>query len=409
MEKNLPRIVLHLDMDAFYAAVEVREDPALTGKPLIIGHEGRRGVVSTCSYEARKFGVHSAMPSVTARKLCPDAVWRPGRMSLYQQISRRIRTIMGGFTPVVEPLSIDEAFLDMTGIVFDLEGGAEKARQLKAAIQKAEGLSSSVGISPNKFLAKFASDLRKPDGLVILGKKEIPSMLWPMPVQRLWGVGPRTAERLNGLALRRIGDIVACPRQRLVSRLGASSADHLLALARGEDFRPVQAAREARSSSEERTYSEDIRSPEIIEREFLARAEGVARSLRDEGLAGWTVNIKVRTGDFTTWTRSVTLPAPTCLTEEIHESAMDLFSKKIELKGKGIRLLGVGLSNLEPMHPSLQPELFPDEGKIRFQKSAAVEDEVRHRFGESAITRARLIRKKESGEASEASSLPAVD
>lgn len=405
---TFPRVILHLDMDAFYAAVEIREDPALAGKPLIIGHRGPRGVVSTCSYEARRFGVRSAMPSVTAERLCPQATWLPGRMDLYAEVSRSIRKIMDDFTPVVEPLSIDEAFLDLTGIVFTLEDGLETGRRLKARIARDEGLTGSVGVSPNKFLAKVASDLEKPDGLVLLAAEDVRNRLWPLPVERLWGVGPKTAEVLHGLGLKRIGEILNVPRHRLASRLGEATADHLRALAAGRDERPVETAREPKSMSEERTYAIDIRDRMEIDRQLLARSAGVARSLRDDGLQGWTVNIKVRTGDFTTFTRSITLPAPTCLAEEIHAAAAALLRERIELRGKGVRLLGVGASNLVPAAPQPQADLFPDPGHELGERRALVEDEIRHRFGESSITRARLLRREEDDEPPDAYSPPAT-
>jgi len=404
---TLPRVILHLDMDAFYAAVEIREEPSLAGKPLIIGHRGARGVVSTCSYEARRFGVHSAMPSVTAEMLCPEAIWLPGRMDLYAAASMRIRRLTDDFTPVVEPLSIDEAFMDLTGIARDLAAGREAGARLKERIRSEERLAGSVGVAPNKFLAKVASDLEKPDGLVVIAMEDVRSRLWPLPVERLWGVGPRTAELLHGVGLRRIGDIVSAPRSRLVSRLGEKVADHLRALAVGKDERPVEALREPRSISEERTYAVDLRDPDEIGRQMLARAEGVARSLRDDGLWGWTVHIKIRTGDFTTWTRSVTLPAPTNLTEEIQAAAAALFRERIGLGGKGIRLLGVGVSNLEVEATRDQPDLFSDPVRLRVERTARAEDTVRRRFGEEAITRARLIRPDDE-EPPDASSPPAT-
>ena len=405
----LPRVILHLDMDAFYAAVEVRENPALIGKPLIIGHRGSRGVVSTCSYEARRFGVHSAMPSVTAERLCPGGVWLPGRMDLYQEISGRIRALMEAFTPLVEPLSIDEAFLDLTGIVTSLEDGAAVGRRLKQRIRDQERLTGSVGVARNKFLAKLASDLEKPDGLVVFPPEAVAGRLWALPVERLWGVGPRTAGHLHGLGLRKIGDLLEVPLSRLVSRLGANAAGHLTALARGIDERPVNPSREARSISEERTYARDLFDPKLIHRELLARAEGVSRELRDEGLQGWTVSIKVRTGDFTTWTRSITLPSPTHLAGEILGAARELFRDRIDLGGRGVRLLGVGISGLETLAPPEQPGLFPDPDREREERSARVEDAVRRRFGDGAITRAGLLKPAGSGEPSTASSLPTVD
>ena len=409
MSSAFPRVILHLDMDAFYAAVEVREDPSLAGLPLIIGHRGPRGVVSTCSYEARRFGVHSAMPSVTAERLCPQARWLPGRMDLYVEVSRRIRRLMDDFTPVVEPLSIDEAFLDLTGIAMGLEAGRDQGRRLKERIRQAEGLSASVGVAPNKFLAKVASDMEKPDGLVILPIEEVRARLWPMPVERLWGVGPRTTDLLHGLGVRTIGDILRAPPERLASRIGGDAASHLRALAAGKDDRPVQTSHEPKSISEERTYGADLQDPDEIDRQILARAEGVARSLRDDGVQGWTVNLKVRTGDFTTWMRSVTLPAPTNLAEEIRAAAADLFRARIDLKGRGVRLLGVGVSNLAPEGPIDQPDLFPDPLRERGTRAARVEDEVRHRFGEEAITRARLLRRGKDEEPPQASSPPTTE
>src|SRR5437867_1281679 len=237
-------------MDAFYAAVEVREDPSLAGKPLIIGHKGRRGVVSTCSYEARLFGVRSAMPSVTAMRLCPDAFWLPGRMDLYVSVSRRIRCLLDEFSPLVEPLSIDEAFLDLTGVVKDLDGGARAAQRIKERIRSEERLTASVGVAPTKFLAKLASDLEKPDGLVVFPLEDVPTRLWALPVEKLWGVGPKSAGRLHDLGMRAIGDLVRAGEITLAQTLGKAAAHHLLSLARGEDPPDVTADPEASSTSD---------------------------------------------------------------------------------------------------------------------------------------------------------------
>jgi nucleotidyltransferase/DNA polymerase involved in DNA repair len=410
-----PRVILHLDMDAFYAAVEVRENPELAGKPLIIGHRGPRGVVSTCSYEARRFGVHSAMPSVTADRLCPDATWRPGRMSLYVEVSRRIRRLFEAFTPLVEPLSIDEAFLDLTGVAADLEAGRRAALELKQRIRDKERLTASVGVAPNKFLAKVASDLEKPDGLVVIAFADVPEMLWPLPIERLWGVGPKTAERLHKRRVHRIGDLVRVPEPTLRGALGARSARHLRALARGEDDRPVHSQREAKSISEERTYAVDLTDPDEIDRALLQRADAVACDLRRHGLAGRTVQIKVRTGDFTTWTRSHTLPAPTDLTEVIVDAARHLFAQRIDLGNQGVRLLGLGVSGLEPVDRS-QSTLFPDKQEERARRLARTTDALRERLGRDAVVRARLLRAPRPEEADDhdgdaplASSPPSVD
>ena len=404
-------------MDAFYAAVEVREDPSLLGKPVVIGHRGRRGVVSTCSYEARRFGVHSAMPSVTAERLCPSAVWLPGRMSLYAEVSHRIREVLERFSPLVEPLSIDEAFLDLTGIARDLSDGRRIAAEIKREIRDRERLTGSAGVAPNKFLAKVASDLEKPDGLVVFPLEEVPTRLWPLPVERLWGVGPKTAERLRAKGIARIADVAGAGADRLARILGEGSAEHLLALAHGQDDRAVQTGREAKSISEERTYGEDLTRPADVDKALLARADGVARELRHEGLVARTVHLKVRTGDFETVTRSMTLSEPTDLAEVLLEAARELFRDRIALKGRGVRLLGVGVSGLEPAGAG-QAALFGDERREKLRSLAKTADELREKFGKAALARARLIAQPRTtgtdadagGEdAAEASSLPSVD
>ena len=386
------RVVLHLDMDAFYAAVEVREDPALSGRPVIVGHPGKRGVVATCSYEARTFGVRSAMPSVVAARLCPDAIWLPVRMELYVAVSRRIRRILDEEAPIVEPLSIDEAFLDVTGWALDLAQGAAIAQRLKERIRAQERLTASVGVAPNKFLAKLASDLEKPDGLVVLPKEEIPSRLWPLPVERLWGVGPKSAERLRKGGVTTIGDVARAPGPALTMLVGESLARHVAALARGDDDRVVERDRESRSISEERTYTEDLRDAAEIDRALLARAQGVARTLRREGLVARTVHLKVRTGDFTTFTRAHTLPDPTDLGEDIVTAARALYAHRIDLSGRGVRLLGVGVSGLGAAGAGPR-SLFPDAASVRARKLAGIEDAVRKRIGSDAVTRASLVKK----------------
>jgi nucleotidyltransferase/DNA polymerase involved in DNA repair len=405
------RVILHLDMDAFYAAVEVRQNPELAGKPLIIGHRGRRGVVSTCSYQARKFGVRSAMPSITAMRLCPGAVWLPGRMRLYVAVSRRIRLLIAEVSPAVEPISIDEAFIDVTGIVPSLAGGAEVARRLKQRVLEQERLTASVGVAPNKFLAKLASDLDKPDGLVVFPLEDVPGRLWPLPIERLWGVGPRTAERLRHGGVATVGDVHRAGPAGLEPLVGASSAAHLHALSRGEDPRPVHVERRAKSISEERTYAEDLTRHDDIDRALLARAVGVARQLRRNGLVGRTVHIKVRTGDFTTWTRSETLREPTDLPEPLVRVARRLFDERIRLRGRGVRLLGLGVSGLEPAG-SRQPSLFDDPVETRARRLVRAADTVRKKLGDGVLTRARLIRRKKAdsaGTPKKASSPPSVD
>jgi len=399
-----PRVILHVDMDAFYAAVEVREDPELAGKPLIIGHAGKRGVVSTCSYEARVFGVRSAMPSVVAARLCPDAIWLPGRMDLYVAVARRLRRIFDEEAPVVEPLSIDEAFCDMTGLAKDLAHGAALARRLKDRVRAEERLTASVGVAPNKFLAKLASDLEKPDGLCVFPLEDVPRRLWPLPVERLWGVGPKSAEVLRRGGFRTIGDVARVSAAALATVVGDGLAAHIHGLAEGRDDRPVSAGRESKSISEERTYGDDLLDPREIDRELLARAAGVARTLRRHGLAGRTVHLKVRTGDFATSTRALTLKDPADLAEAIIEAVRTMYRERVDLHGKGVRLLGVGVSGLVPAGSAQEP-LFVDAVTERSRRLALASDAVNDKLGENVMTRASLIRRKSR----EASSLPSLE
>jgi DNA polymerase-4 len=370
--------------------VEVRENSALAGKPLIVGHAGARGVVATCSYEARRFGVRSAMPSVVAARLCPGAVWLAPRMALYGRISRQVHRILRRHSPVVEPLSIDEAFLDLTGIALDLDAGRTAALRIKQEIRAEHGLTASAGVAPNKFLAKIASDLEKPDGLVVLPPAALSERLWPLPLERLWGVGPKTAGRLRRGGFETIGSLLRVPEAILAGLVGEGLAAHLCALARGEDARGVEVDRQAKSISEERTYAEDLVDPEIIDRALLARAEGVARQLRRQRLTGRTVHLKVRRGDYKTWTRATTLPDPTNLTEPILRAARELFRERIRLAGAGVRLLGVGVSGLQPAAAG-QGLLFGDAAGEPARRVDRAADAVRNRLGEDAVTRARLI------------------
>jgi len=325
--------------------------------------------------------------------LCPGAIWLPGRMDLYVEVSRRLRRILDEEAPVVEPLSIDEAFLDMTGLAKDLAHGAAIARILKDRISREERLTASVGVAPNKFLAKLASDLEKPDGLCVFPIEDVAPRLWPLPVRRLWGVGPKSAEVLHRGGLRTIGDVAHVSEAGLAALLGPGMAAHLHALAHGEDNRPVHADQEAKSISEERTYGDDLTDPREIDRELLARAEGVARTLRRDGLAGRTVHLKVRTGDFATSTRALTLHDPADLADAIVEAARTMYRERIDLHGQGVRLLGVGVSGL--LRASSSPgSLFPDPATERSRKLTEAQDAVNDKLGEDVVTRASLLRRE---------------
>jgi len=373
------RKIVHVDMDAFYAAIEQLDHPELRGKPVIVGGDpAGRGVVSTASYEARRFGVHSAMPTAQARRLCPQGIFLRPRFSRYHEVSQEIRRILYSYTPLVEPLSLDEAFLDMTSTERLFGPVEETAREIKQKIFAETGLTCSVGVAPNKFLAKLASDLEKPDGLVIVRAGE--EFLKDLPISRLWGVGERTARRLQGLGASTIGQLREFSLERLVHEFGRFGRT-LYELARGIDKSPVVPEREARSIGQERTFAEDLTDREILKKILFALSEEVGRRLRAAGLKGGTVQIKVRFADFTTISRSATLPRPTELTERIFKEAERLFDGRVRLR-QGVRLLGVRVSGLVTEEQEQLP-LFPAEG--RSGKLERLIDELRERFGEDAI------------------------
>jgi len=278
-----PLTILHVGMDAFYASVEQRDRPALRGRPVIVGGLAGRGVVSAASYEARKFGVHSALPMAAARRLCPQGVFLPVRMQHYAQISRQLREIFFAFTPLVEPLSLDEAFLDVHGSTALLGSAPTIARLLKARIQAETGLIASVGVAPNKFLAKLASDLGKPDGFVVVAADAVRAFLAPLPVGRIWGVGKKAEQRLHALGVRTIGQLVALPEKVLVGHFGASGR-HIGQLAHGQDERAVVPDREAKSISTETTFAQDSGDPEVLRACLLDLVDHLASRLREEGL-----------------------------------------------------------------------------------------------------------------------------
>lgn len=388
-----PRLkILHADMDAFYAAVEVLDDPSLRGKPLIIGHPGRRGVVSTASYEARRFGVHSAMPSVEALRRCPQGVWRAPRMKRYAELSRRIRDVFRSYTPLVEPLSLDEAFLDCEGSLRLFGGAIQLAEQLREQVRsETGGLTVSVGVAPNKFLAKLGSDLDKPDGLTVIHPDRIEEQLAPLPIRRIWGVGKKTAAALAQRAIHTIGDVLRWDREALIRELGPASGAHIYNLARGRDSRSVETSHEAKSISNESTFSRDLTREEDVHGFLFRAAENVATTLRDSGLLARTVQLKVRTGSFRTMTRSRTLAAPTHLAQVLAETGIELMREKVDLGGEGIRLLGLGAKGLVDADALVQGDLFSESGQDCSERAAAVSDRVRKALGRSAITRGRLL------------------
>jgi nucleotidyltransferase/DNA polymerase involved in DNA repair len=388
-----PRTILHVDMDAFFAAVEQRDRPELRGKPVIVGADPRgghgRGVVSTASYEARRFGVGSAMPISEAWRRCPHGVYLHPDMEKYARESDRIMDVFHRVTDLVEPISIDEAFLDVTGSARAMGTGEEIARKLKAAIREETRLTASVGVASSKLVAKIASDMRKPDGLVVVAPGEEAAFLAPLPVRRLWGVGPKMEEALAKLGVVTVGDLAALDPSRLERRMGTHGHD-LQKLARGEDERDVVAeGAEAKSLGQEHTYGQDTADPERLRATLLQIADGVAGRLRAHGLRARTVTLKYRDEDFHTTTHARTLDEATDAGNALFRVASALFAEVH--RGKKVRLLGIYASHFGEGTPQLG--LF-DEPKA---PSAAdrVRDEVRKRFGDEAITRASLLGRRE--------------
>lgn len=380
------RLVMHVDMDAFFASIEQRDHEEYRGKPLIVGGLSGRGVVSTCSYEARKFGVHSAMPMVRAQRLCPQGIFIEGNYAHYKEVSAEIFKIFARYAPVVEPLSIDEAFLDITGMELLMKSPREYAERLKREIRARTGLVASVGIAPNKFLAKLASDLEKPDGLVIITKENQQSILDPLSVGCIWGVGKKTASVLTSLHIRTIGQLRQTDRKKLTAALGAHMAEHLLALAQGIDHRAVAPREPAKSIGKEVTFPEDLKDRAEAEKVLLALAEKVGYRLRGHGLKARTIQLKLRLGNFQTYTRSRTLGEATCYDKEIYQTAVELY-QGLHVR-QGIRLLGISASGFDA---SGEISLFHEEA--RKENLYAAIDKIKARFGEKGITKAQLIQR----------------
>ena len=380
------RTILHVDLDAFFAAVEQRDRPELRGKPVIVGGGGPndRGVVSTASYEARAFGVHSAMPLRTAGRLCPHGIFLPVDGARYQAASREVMAVLRRFTPLVEPISIDEAFLDVTGSRNLFGTGEEIGRRIKSEVRAAVDLTISIGVATTKLVAKIASDLRKPDGLVVVPPGAEAAFLAPLEIRRLWGVGEKSAATLREYGVRTIGDLAALPDDLLVRRFGRHGAA-LAQRARGLDDDPVAGREAAKSIGHEHTFDVDTSDREVIERTLLGMSEGVAGRLRDSGVRASTITVKIRDSTFRTITRQRTLADPTDLTEPIFRTALEL--ARPEVRGVRIRLLGVTASGLGERE---QLALFAADDPRRRRVTEAA-DAVRHRFGERAITRARLV------------------
>ena len=350
-------MILHVDMDAFYASVEERDDPSLVGKPVIVGGTAeRRGVVAAANYEARKFGVHSAMASARAQRLCPQAIVLQPRIHHYAAVSRQIREIFEQFTPLVEPLSLDEAFLDATGSEPIFGTSAEIGRQIKQRIRSQLKLVASVGVAPNKFVAKVASDLNKPDGFVVVEPGSVQAFLDPLPVGRLWGVGKVTGLVFDRLGVHTIGQLRNMPLASLSELFGASG-EYYWKLAHGMDDRLVVPDRDAKSISNETTFAEDIADMDVLRAWLVDLVEQVARRLRRHDIKGRTIELKVRFADFKTISRSLTLVEPTNITQELLDAGIELLTKRLPSNHLSVRLLGFGVNKLNDSGTS-QPQLF---------------------------------------------------
>ena len=390
MASGWPRIILHADMDAFFAAVEQLDRPELRGKALLIGGTGRRGVVSTASYEARPFGVGSAMPMAVARRRCPHALVLPPRFERYREVSRAVMRTLGTFSPLVEPLSVDEAFVDMTGCEALYGKPHAMGRAVRRAVFEATGLTVSVGVSTTKYVAKVASDQGKPDGLTVVGPGRVTGFLRPLPIARLWGVGPRTCERLEARGIATIGDVAATSRTTLEEWLGGLGA-HVHALAHGRDERAVIPEHEAKSIGSENTLETDIVGETAIRPWLQRAADNVARRMREEGVSAGGVRVKLRTSDFRLHTRQTLLATATHATRPLLEAAEGLL-REFDLRSP-VRLVGVAAFDLREGggEGEGQLDLFESPRRPRDDQLDRTVDAVRRRFGEGALTRARNL------------------
>ena len=391
MASGWPRIILHADMDAFFAAVEQLDRPELRGKALLVGGTGPRGVVSTASYEARPYGVGSAMPMAVARRRCPHAIVLAPHFERYREVSRAVMRTLGTFSPLVEPLSVDEAFVDMTGCEALSGEPREMGESVRRAVFEATRLTVSVGVSTTKYVAKVASDHGKPDGLTVVAPEDVTGFLHPLPIDRLWGVGPRTRERLEARGVSTIGDVAATSGDTLDGWLGGSLGAHVHALAHGRDTRAVVPEREAKSIGSENTLDADIAGEAAIRPWLLRAADTVARRLRDEGVAARGVRVKLRTADFQLHTRQTLLASPTRATRPVVEAAEALLHE-FDL-GVPVRLVGVAAFELreEGGEEHEQLDLFEAPSGAHDERLDRTLDTVRKRFGDGALTRARHL------------------
>jgi DNA polymerase-4 len=383
--KNSSRTILHVDMDAFFASVEQLDNPALRGKPVLVGYDGARGVVAAASYESRVFGCRSAQPIAVAKRLCPQAIIVPVRHGRYREESRKVFAIFERYTPVIEPLSIDEAFLDVTGSERLHGSGEAIAARIKQQVHDETGLTASVGVAPNKFLAKLASDLNKPNGLTIVRDGQVDALLEPMSVSRIWGVGPKMAGMLAGLGITTIGQLRKMPIDVLARRVGREEAEHFQRLAHGIDSREVTPDREAKSIGQEQTFGVDVADVEAVRGVLLEQAEQVAARIRRHELRARSVTVKIRFGDFQTITRRCTLPQASDSTAEIWKAAREQFERWAVGEFKPVRLIGVSAGSFDAADAQL--DLFANPQSQKQKELDRAVDRINAKFGGTTIRR----------------------
>ena len=388
VERMSEQTILHVDMDAFFASVEERDNPALKGKAVVVG-TGVRGVVSAANYEARKFGIHAAMPVGRAKRLAPHAIFVPPNMARYSEVSTHIMEIFRSVTPLVEPLSLDEAFLDVTGAKRLLGDGREIAKQIRAKVEASEGITCSVGIATTKFIAKLASGRCKPNGMLEIAPDRVLEFLHPLPVSAIWGVGPKTNEELQKLGLRTVADIANTPRHTLIRALGESAGASLYELSWGRDYRDVIPEEVDKSISAAETFDTDIEDQDIILREFLRLTEKATYRMREKDFSARTISIKVRFADFKTITRSKTLPLAISATHEVFDVVKSLFLA-LKLDRARLRLVGVSLDGLEDGIDGSEQLILGEREKGWRQATAAI-DKASARFGQGSVRPARLF------------------
>ena len=387
-EPETTATILHVDMDAFYASVAERDDPSLRGKAVVVG-AGARGVVLSANYAARKYGIRAAMPVGRAKRMAPHAVFVTPDHQRYSEVSAKVMEIFDSFTPLVEPISLDEAFLDVTGARKLLGTGREIAVEIRRQVEASEGITCSVGIAPSKFIAKLASGHCKPNGILEIPADRILNFLHPLPVNAIWGVGPKTAETLERLGLRTVADIANLPRATLIRALGQTSGASLYELAWGRDYRDVTPNEPDKSISAAETFAQDIDDPEEILQEFLRLTEKAAARLRENGYYAKTISIKVRFADFSTISRSKTLPLPIDSTHDIYEIAKTLYLA-LNLDRARLRLVGISLDNLSEAAPE---QLLLGAREKGWREADSAIDRAKLRFGGGSVRPGRLIRK----------------